>query len=162
MLFRSHTRHVALADIAKEIAYHVASYASEHNPGWLGRRLRRGGVGITGVGNNAEICRWHHERYDGKGYPDGLKGEEIPIAAQVVSVADVYDALTSERVYKKAFSHEKAMEMILAGECGTFNPLLLECLQDIQGNIQVEMKRAAEQPMLVQNSYVGKMIETVQ
>ena len=72
-----------------------------------------------------QICRWHHERYDGKGYPDGLKGEEIPIAAQVVSVADVYDALTSERVYKKAFSHEKAMEMILAGECGTFNPLLL-------------------------------------
>ena len=63
-----------------------------------------------------QICRWHHERYDGKGYPDGLKGEEIPIAAQVVSVADVYDALTSERVYKKAFSHEKAMEMILAGE----------------------------------------------
>ena len=109
-----------------------------------------------------QICRWHHERYDGKGYPDGLKGEEIPIAAQVVSVADVYDALTSERVYKKAFSHEKAMEMILAGECGTFNPLLLECLQDIQGNIQGEMKRAAEQPMLVQNSYVGKMIETVQ
>ena len=109
-----------------------------------------------------QICRWHHERYDGKGYPDGLKGEEIPIAAQVVSVADVYDALTSERVYKKAFSHEKAMEMILAGECGTFNPLLLECLQDIQGNIQVKMKRAAEQPMLVQNSYVGKMIETVQ
>ena len=88
--------------------------------------------------------------------------EEIPIAAQVVSVADVYDALTSERVYKKAFSHEKAMEMILAGECGTFNPLLLECLQDIQGRIQEEMKRAEEQPMLVQNSYVGKMIETVQ
>ena len=109
-----------------------------------------------------QICRWHHERYDGKGYPDGLKGEEIPIAAQVVSVADVYDALTSERVYKKAFSHEKAMEMILAGECGTFNPLLLECLQDIQGRIQEEMKRAEEQPMLVQNSYVGKMIETVQ
>jgi hypothetical protein len=69
---------------------------------------------------------------------------------------------TSERVYKKAFSHEKAMEMILAGECGTFNPLLLECLQDIQGRIQGEMKRAEEQPMLVQNSYVGKMIETVQ
>ena len=109
-----------------------------------------------------QICRWHHERYDGKGYPDGLKGEEIPIAAQVVSVADVYDALTSERVYKKAFSHEKAMEMILAGECGTFNPLLLECLQDIQGRIQEEMKRAEEQPMLVQNSYAGKMIETVQ
>lgn len=60
-----------------------------------------------------EICRWHHERYDGKGYPDGLKGEEIPISAQIVSVADVYDALTSERCYKKSFSHEKAMEMIL-------------------------------------------------
>lgn len=109
-----------------------------------------------------QICRWHHERYDGKGYPDGLKGEEIPIAAQVVSVADVYDALTSERVYKKAFSHEKAMEMILAGECGTFNPLLLECLKDIQGSIRVEMKKAAEQPTLTQSTYVGKMIETMQ
>ena len=71
-----------------------------------------------------EICRWHHERYDGKGYPDGLKGEEIPISAQVVSLADVYDALVSDRVYKKAYSHEKAMEMILNGECGMFNPLL--------------------------------------
>lgn len=79
-----------------------------------------------------QICRWHHEKYDGKGYPDGLKGEEIPIAAQVVSVADVYDALTSERVYKKAFSHEKAMEMILNGECGQFNPILLKCLIEIQ------------------------------
>ena len=64
-----------------------------------------------------QICRWHHERYDGKGYPDGLKGEEIPIAAQVVSIADVYDALTSERVYKSAYTHEKAIEMILNGEC---------------------------------------------
>ena len=64
-----------------------------------------------------QICRWHHERYDGKGYPDGLKGEEIPIAAQVVSIADVYDALTSERVYKPAYTHEKAIEMILNGEC---------------------------------------------
>lgn len=62
-----------------------------------------------------EITRWHHERYDGRGYPDGLVGEEIPISAQVVSLADVYDALTSERVYKKAFSHEKAMKMILGG-----------------------------------------------
>ena len=82
-----------------------------------------------------EICRWHHERYDGRGYPDGLVGDEIPIAAQVVSMADVYDALTSERVYKKAFSHEKAMEMILNGECGNFHPLLLECLQEIAGEI---------------------------
>ena len=82
-----------------------------------------------------EICRWHHERYDGRGYPDGLKGEEIPISAQVVAMADVYDALISERVYKKGYSHEKAMQMILAGECGAFNPLLLECLQDIQQEI---------------------------
>ena len=87
-----------------------------------------------------QICRWHHERYDGKGYPDGLKGEEIPISAQVVSMADVYDALTSERVYKKSFSHEKAMEMILAGECGTFNPLLLECLEELQDEIQEQLK----------------------
>ncbi len=82
-----------------------------------------------------EICRWHHERYDGKGYPDGLKGEEIPISAQVVSLADVYDALVSERVYKKAFSHEQAMNMILNGECGAFNPILLECLKDIQDEL---------------------------
>ena len=77
------------------------------------------------------ICRWHHEKYDGDGYPDGLAGDDIPIAAQVVSLADAYDALTSERCYKSAFSHEKAMEMILGGECGAFNPLLLNCLEDI-------------------------------
>ncbi len=75
------------------------------------------------------IARWHHERWDGRGYPDGLKGDEIPIAAQVVSLADVYDALTADRVYKKAFTHEKAIDMILNNECGTFNPLLLQCLQ---------------------------------
>lgn len=86
------------------------------------------------------ICRWHHERYDGKGYPDGLVGDQIPISAQVVSLADAYDALISERVYKKAYSHEKALEMILNGECGAFNPLLLECLQDIAGNIKEELK----------------------
>ena len=74
------------------------------------------------------ICRWHHERWDGRGYPDGLKGDEIPIAAQVVALADVYDALTSERCYKKAFDHDTAVQMILNGECGQFNPLLLECL----------------------------------
>ena len=86
-----------------------------------------------------EICRWHHERYDGKGYPDGLKGEEIPISAQVVSLADVYDVLVSDRVYKKAYSHEKAMEMILNGECGMFNPLLLECLVEIQDKVRKEL-----------------------
>ena len=81
-----------------------------------------------------EICRWHHERYDGGGYPDGLKGEEIPVSAQVVALADVYDALTSERCYKDAYSHEKAIEMILAGQCGAFNPLMLECLLDISSS----------------------------
>ena len=86
-----------------------------------------------------EICRWHHERYDGKGYPDGLKGEEIPLSAQVVSLADVYDALVSDRVYKKAYSHEKAMEMILNGECGVFNPILLECLVEIQDKVRKEL-----------------------
>lgn len=86
-----------------------------------------------------EICRWHHERYDGRGYPDGLKGEEIPISAQVVSLADVYDALVSDRVYKKAYSHEKAIQMILNGECGVFNPLLLECLLDIKDKIRIRI-----------------------
>ena len=85
-----------------------------------------------------EIARWHHERWDGRGYPDGLKGDEIPISAQLVSLADVYDALTSERCYKKAFSHEKAVQMILNGECGAFNPLLLQCLTDIQDDLKEE------------------------
>lgn len=86
-----------------------------------------------------EICRWHHERYDGRGYPDGLRGEEIPIAAQVVSLADVYDALTSERCYKKAFSHDEAMEMIRTGQCGAFNPLLLQCLGDISDKLKLSL-----------------------
>ena len=85
-----------------------------------------------------EIARWHHERWDGRGYPDGLKGDEIPISAQLVSLADVYDALTSERCYKKAFSHEKAVQMILNGECGAFNPLLLQCLTDVQDDLKEE------------------------
>ena len=83
-----------------------------------------------------QICRWHHERYDGKGYPDGLVGEEIPISAQVVSLADAYDALISDRVYKKAYSHEQAVKMILNGECGAFNPVFLECLTDIQDHLK--------------------------
>lgn len=86
-----------------------------------------------------EICRWHHERYDGGGYPDGLKGEEIPVSAQVVALADLYDALTSERCYKDAYSHEKAIEMILAGQCGAFNPLMLECLLDISSSLKKKM-----------------------
>ena len=82
-----------------------------------------------------EICRWNHERWDGKGYPDGLKGEEIPISAQVVSIADVYDALTSERCYKKAFDHDTAIKMILDGQCGQFNPILLKCLKELSPRI---------------------------
>lgn len=86
-----------------------------------------------------DICLWHHERYDGKGYPDGLTGDSIPVSAQVVSIADVYDALTSKRVYKEAYSAEKALQMILDGQCGIFNPLLLQCLQDIQNQIPMEL-----------------------
>lgn len=83
-----------------------------------------------------QICRWHHERYDGRGYPDGLKGEEIPVSAQVVALADVYDALVSRRVYKKSYSHEEAMKMILGGECGAFNPVFLQCLTEAQDKIK--------------------------
>ena len=86
-----------------------------------------------------QICRWHHERWDGRGYPDGLKEDEIPIAAQIVALADVYDALTSERVYKPAFSHDRAIHMILNGECGTFNPLLMDCLRECADDILAEL-----------------------
>ena len=86
-----------------------------------------------------EIARWHHERWDGRGYPDGLKGDDIPISAQLVSMADVYDALTSERCYKKAFPHETAVQMITNGECGAFNPLLTQCLLDVQGELKQEI-----------------------
>ena len=92
-----------------------------------------------------EICRWHHERWDGRGYPDGLKGDEIPISAQVVSLADVYDALTSERCYKAAFDHETALNMIVNGECGAFNPLLLECLMDGVDQIKQAMQETEEE-----------------
>ena len=86
-----------------------------------------------------EIARWHHERWDGKGYPDGLKGDDIPISAQLVSMADVYDALTSERCYKKAFPHETAVQMITNGACGAFNPLLIQCLLDVQGELKQDI-----------------------
>ena len=89
-----------------------------------------------------EICRWHHERWDGGGYPDRLKGDEIPIAAQVVALADVYDALTSERCYKQSYSHEKAVDMILHGECGSFNPLLMECLKESSELLRTELQRS--------------------
>lgn len=88
-----------------------------------------------------EICRWHHERWDGRGYPDGLKGEEIPISAQIVSIADVYDALTSVRCYKNAYDHDTAIQMILEGQCGQFNPLLLECLKEISPQLSKTFKK---------------------
>ena len=93
------------------------------------------------------ICHYHHERWDGRGYPEGLKGDQIPIEAQVVSVADVYDALTSERVYKKAIPHEKAMRMIADGECGAFNPLLMECLVDVGDRIRDDIGRELPPPL---------------
>lgn len=87
-----------------------------------------------------EIARWHHERYDGRGYPDGLKGDEIPISAQVVAIADVYDALTSKRCYKDAFSHEKAIEMICNNECGVFNPMIIECMLEVSDQLKYALK----------------------
>lgn len=96
-----------------------------------------------------EICRWHHERYDGSGYPDGLQGEQIPISAQVVALADVYDALTSERCYKKAIPHEQAVQMIVNGECGMFNPILIRCFKEVADEIMISLhmqKDEAERP----------------
>lgn len=83
-----------------------------------------------------EITRYHHEKWDGKGYPDGLKGEEIPISAQVVSIADCYDALTTKRVYKDAYSPEQAFNMICNGECGAFNPKILDCFTRLKGTFE--------------------------
>ena len=103
-----------------------------------------------------QICRWHHERYDGRGYPDGLKGEDIPIAAQVVSMADVYDALTAERCYKPKIEPDRAVEMIMNGECGQFNPILTECLLDILPRLKVELNVVS-----VGSSTEAKLQETV-
>lgn len=83
-----------------------------------------------------DICRHHHERYDGKGYPDGLKGDEIPLSAQLVSIVDVYDALVSKRVYKQPFSKDTAYNMILNGECGVFAPNILECFKHTRDQIE--------------------------
>ena len=83
-----------------------------------------------------EICRHHHERHDGGGYPDGLKGDEIPLSAQFVSIADVYDALVSERTYKKPYDNDTAFHMIMNGECGAFNPDLLQCLEKARDEIE--------------------------
>ncbi|MCR4741016.1 MAG: HD domain-containing protein [Lachnospiraceae bacterium] len=84
----------------------------------------------------AKICRWHHERYDGRGYPDGLKGEEIPIGVHCVALADVYDVLLSERVYKAAYTPDEAFHMIVQGECGVFSPKLVEVFSKLKGEFE--------------------------
>ena len=126
-----------------------------------------------------EICRWHHERWDGHGYPDGLMGEEIPISAQIVTIADVYDALTSERCYKKAYDHTTAINMILNGECGAVNPLLLECLTETAPQLRIvtgvngdvmpyrfELNRLSEEILahadLPKNDRVQNLLDTMQ
>lgn len=92
------------------------------------------------------IARHHHERWDGRGYPDGLKGDEIPMCAQIVSIADVYDALVSPRVYKPPFSHEHTMEMILGGQCGVFNPRLLDYFKFVADDINALYHRNDHNP----------------
>ena len=87
-----------------------------------------------------DICRHHHERWDGQGYPDGAKGDEISPWAQIVGLADAYDALTSERVYKPSYTHEQSMQMILNGECGKFNPELMRAFSDLRDEIKVLME----------------------
>lgn len=109
-----------------------------------------------------EICRWHHERWDGRGYPDGLKGDEIPISAQVVALVDVYDALTSKRVYKDAFPHKKAVEMILNGECGAFNPVLLDCFRECSDDIQQQMSTDEELQIISQRNILSLTAEILQ
>ena len=82
------------------------------------------------------ICRHHHEKYDGRGYPDGLKGEEIPLEAQIVSIADIYDALVSVRVYKAAYTYDEAYNMILNGECGQFSDMMMNCFRAVKGDFE--------------------------
>lgn len=107
-----------------------------------------------------DICLYHHERYDGSGYPVGLKGDEIPISAQVVSIADVYDALVSERCYKKAIPHNEALQMIKNGECGAFNPILLECLDDVAPVLEKELsiKSSSRKNMLQIKKMTDEML----
>lgn len=105
-----------------------------------------------------EIARWHHERWNGRGYPDGLQGEDIPISAQVVALADVYDALTSERCYKKAFSHEQAVQMILNGECGAFNPVILDVLRTVEPTLKEKLGNVSE---FTRRDDIGKFSQEV-
>lgn len=108
------------------------------------------------------ICRWHHERWDGRGYPDGLKGDEIPIEAQIVALADVYDALISKRVYKEPIPHARAVEMIIGGECGAFNPLVLECLRERADDLSSALSENMEGFPVLQRTFGGaEMLEKV-
>ncbi|MEG2295942.1 MAG: HD domain-containing phosphohydrolase, partial [Oscillospiraceae bacterium] len=91
-----------------------------------------------------EICRHHHERFDGSGYPDQLVGDAIPLSAQVVSIADAYDALVTKRVYKPAFSHDTAMDMIISGKCGVFSPNMLGYLSKISSRFEEISKKHAD------------------
>ena len=93
-----------------------------------------------------QICRWHHERWDGSGYPDGRKGDDIPIAAQVVALADAYDGLTGKRDKREALSQEEAVAALTAGKHGAFNPLLLECLRDVESRLAEETEADAPPP----------------
>lgn len=86
-----------------------------------------------------DICRYHHERFDGNGYPEGLTGDDIPIAAQIVSITDVYDALISDRVYKQGYAPKKAYNMIIEGECGLFNPKVLKCFQLVWNDFETAL-----------------------
>ncbi len=107
-----------------------------------------------------EICLYHHERYDGKGYPVGLAGDEIPVWAQIVSVADVFDALISERVYKAAYTPEKALEMIVNGECGMFNPLIVQCLTSSKNQILAALSHmSASEKWEEKAKYVANDVE---
>lgn len=99
-----------------------------------------------------QVCRHHHERYDGKGYPDGLYGDDIPISAQVVSLADAYDALTNDRCYKPAYTHEEAVSMILGGQCGVYNPILLECFSAVSDELLINLVLNFKDPTYVSSA----------
>lgn len=105
-----------------------------------------------------DICRWHHERWDGRGYPDALEGDAIPIWAQAAAVADVFDALTSPRVYKEAYSREKAVQMILNGECGAFNPKVMEAFRQVADSLAVLEAPSAE---LLQHAPANRDLATL-
>lgn len=101
-----------------------------------------------------DICRWHHEKWDGKGYPDGLKGDEIPIWSQVVAIADCYDALVSRRVYKPPYTHEQAVKMILDGECGQFNPDLLQAFSQVADILKRELPADEGDALMLRYNYL--------